>query len=95
MRIFVHGAKKQQSLCAAALDTQKCLQNSLKLYKSDVSVTQCNRQRVPETRSSDGKTPVSETRSCSSCGTRPDISRSQKIGMYVCMYVQMRTKHRG
>jgi len=31
--------KKQQSLCAAALDKQKCLQKSLKLYRWNVSVT--------------------------------------------------------
>jgi len=36
VRIFVHGAKKQQSLCAAALDKQKCLQKSLKLYKANL-----------------------------------------------------------
>jgi len=30
--------KKQQSLCAAALHTPKCLQKSLELYKWGVSV---------------------------------------------------------
>jgi len=92
--------KKQQSLCAATLHKPKCLQKSLKLYKWDISVTECDRQKVPETRSSDGKkTPVSETHSCSCCGTRQDISRSQwsaaDVGQELTIFSQVLWKLAG
>jgi len=53
---------------------QQSVFKSLLNCTSEISLSRNATDRVPETRSSDGKTPVSETRSCSFCGTRQDIS---------------------
>jgi len=61
----LYTAQKSNSHYAPQPYINKSVFKSLLNCTSEISLAvTCDRQRVPETRSSDGKTPVSETRSC-------------------------------
>jgi len=69
----LYRAQNSNSHYAAQPYTNQSVFKSLLNCTSEISLSR-NATGVPQTRSSDGKTPVSETRLCYFCGTRQDIS---------------------